>query len=246
MRSCSRVRWRLAAVMVVALSASWPTPGLAASSAGWRWPLAGTPTVLRPFQPPPTPYAAGHRGVDLAALSGAAVLAAGDGVIGYAGSLAGRGVVTVVHGALRTTYEPVAAVVHAGQRVAAGAAIGRLQPPTGHCGPGRSCLHWGLLRGDLYLNPLALLGLTHSILLPLWGRDSVAGAGPAPLAAAEPARSAEEASSAGPLRPSRRPPSRRPPWLPIGGTAALLGAGLLGAGLLSPPRRWPGLRSRYD
>ena len=53
-----------------------------------------------------------------------------------------------------------------------GEQIGRLEPPTGHCGIGRSCLHWGLLRGDSYLDPLALLHLSPPILLPLGSLDA--------------------------------------------------------------------------
>lgn len=245
MRSCWRVRPRLPAVVVLSLVALWPAPALAASSSPWRWPLAGVPAVLRPFQPPPTPYAAGHRGVDLAAPTGAAVLSAGDGVVGYAGSLAGRGVLTVVHGALRTTYEPVTALVHVGQRVAAGTAIGRLQPPNGHCGVGRPCLHWGLLRGEVYLDPLALLGLAHSILLPLGDRHPRAAGSPPPVQTG-PARWMEgtpvpaAAATSGP--PTGPLPERPPPWLPLGGTALLLGA----AGLLQTTGRWTGPRSGFD
>jgi hypothetical protein len=134
----------------------------------WRWPLTGTPSVLRYFAPPPVRWAAGHRGVDLAADPEEKVRAAGSGVVGYAGRLAGRGVVTVIHGELRTTYEPVTAAVVAGQRVRAGDVIGRLEPATGHC-PGRSCLHWGLLRGDVYLDPLLLVRPGPSRLLPIFG-----------------------------------------------------------------------------
>lgn len=244
MRSCSRLRWRLAAAtvvaLVVALSASWPSAGKAASSAGWRWPLAGTAPVLRPFQPPPTPYAAGHRGVDLGGGAGAAVLAAGAGVIGYAGSLAGRGVVTVVHGALRTTYEPVAAVVHVGQPVRSGETIGRLQPPTGHCGAGRACLHWGLLRGTVYLDPLALLNLTHPILLPM-GRPALGGrsAGLRVHSGTDRPGNAEvPAPAAGADRPGT---PRSPPWLPIGAAALLLGTGLMAGAA-----RWSGSAGRLD
>ena len=81
---------------------------------GWQAPLRPM-TVTRSFQPPPTPYAAGHRGVDLGGEPGQPVLAAAAGVISYAGPLAGRGVVVVVHGALRTTYEPVQATVRRGR-----------------------------------------------------------------------------------------------------------------------------------
>lgn len=213
------------------LLATMPGPAGAASATGWQWPLAGVPTVLRPFQPPPTPYAAGHRGVDLAAPTGAAVLSAGAGVVGFAGVLAGRGVVTVIHGSLKTTYEPVSAVVRAGQPVTAGQPIGRLQPPTGHCGAGRSCLHWGLLRGTVYLDPLALLGLTHSVLLPVWGPHLPYAVGATGMQTSR-ALSAVPASSLG-TDPSRGSsgggdsPRPRGPLPPVRGAALLAGTGLL-------------------
>ena len=73
-------------------------PGLAgAPVSGYRWPLAGTPTVTRPFDPPPRPWLPGHRDVDLAAAPGALVLAAGPGVVALAGSVAGTGVVSIDH-----------------------------------------------------------------------------------------------------------------------------------------------------
>jgi murein DD-endopeptidase MepM/ murein hydrolase activator NlpD len=57
-------------------------------------------------------------------------------------------------------------VVRAGDKVAAGDAIGRLS--SGHPGcPVSACLHWGLRRGDVYLDPLTLLGLGQVRLLPL-------------------------------------------------------------------------------
>ncbi|MFD0820256.1 M23 family metallopeptidase, partial [Micromonospora zhanjiangensis] len=92
--------------------------------------------------------------------------AAGDGVILYAGQVAGRPVVSVLHaGGLRTTYEPVVPGVRVGQPVRAGDRLGALVP--GHPGcPVGTCLHWGLRRGDSYLDPLALLGLGRVRLLP--------------------------------------------------------------------------------
>jgi hypothetical protein len=136
----------------------------AAAASAWQAPLRPL-TVTRHFEPPPTVYAAGHRGVDLAGRPGEPVKAAGPGVISYAGPLAGRGVVVVVHGALRTTYEPVSATVRRGDAVSGGQQIGTLQ--TGHPGcPVPACLHWGLLRGDVYLDPLSLLGERRIRLLP--------------------------------------------------------------------------------
>ncbi len=134
----------------------------------WRPPLERPPRVARPFDPPARPWLPGHRGVDLTARPGEPVLAAGDGRVLYAGMFAGRGVVSIVHGKLRTTYEPVVPSVHAGQPVSAGDRIGVVAGAPSHCSP-RTCLHWGLLRGDDYLSPLGLIGRGPLRLLPVWG-----------------------------------------------------------------------------
>lgn len=147
-------------VLVVALSLGG-APSVAV------WPLDPRPTVVHEFDPPPTPYTAGHRGVDLRGRPGQAVLAVRDGTITYAGMLAGRGVVVVDHGDTRTTYQPVDASVRVGEAVAAGQVVGTLQAGGSHCMP-RSCLHLGLLRGETYLDPLSLLGPRPVRLLPLW------------------------------------------------------------------------------
>ena len=104
--------------------------------------------------------------MDLAGHAGQVVHAAGAGVVTFAGRIAHVGVVSVSSGALRTTYQPLRVGVHRGQQVAAGAAIGRLTLAGSHCPPA-ACLHWGLLRGTDYLDPLALLGLEQVRLLPL-------------------------------------------------------------------------------
>ncbi|HZB29015.1 MAG TPA: M23 family metallopeptidase [Streptosporangiaceae bacterium] len=137
----------------------------------WRWPLSPVPRVVRDYRPPPRPWLPGHRGVDLAAPPGRPVFAAGPGRVGYAGRLAGRGVVTVVHGALRTSYLPVRSAVRPGQRVAAGQRLGLVEDIRGHCGR-VTCLHWGLRRGLVYLDPLTLLGRGPVRLLPVWRPSS--------------------------------------------------------------------------
>ncbi len=134
-----------------------PLGPVGSAGPGYRWPVAGQPVVTRRFSPPPRPWLAGHRGVDIAGTSGEAIRAAGAGVVAFAGVVAGTGVVSVDHpGGLRTTYEPVLPLVHAGQRVTAGQPIGALVG--GHPGcPVAACLHWGLRRGAEYLDPLLLL-----------------------------------------------------------------------------------------
>jgi murein DD-endopeptidase MepM/ murein hydrolase activator NlpD len=159
----------LMVLAVVAASLVVPSVATAAPpSALWGWPLPGEPAVTRGFDPPPTPYAAGHRGVDLAGAVGQPVLAAGAGTVAFAGLVAGRPVVSVQHpDGLRTTYEPVQPAVAAGQVVARGSPLGVLT--AGHPGcPGEACLHWGLRRGEVYLDPLALLRPPRVRLLP-WG-----------------------------------------------------------------------------
>jgi murein DD-endopeptidase MepM/ murein hydrolase activator NlpD len=151
-------------------AAAAPAPGAAVrASPTWSWPLPGTPQVTRPFQPPPSPYGAGHRGVDLAGAPGSPVLAAGAGVVAFAGMVAGRPVVSIDSpGGLRTTYEPVDPSMAAGQAVARGSPIGTLRP--GHAGcPAAACLHWGLRRGGTYLDPLVLLRPPQVRLLPWIG-----------------------------------------------------------------------------
>lgn len=126
--------------------------------------------VVRPFRPPAVRWGAGHRGVDLAAGVGSVVRASGAGRVSFAGRLAGRGVVVVVHGVLRTTYEPVTATVRVGDRVAAGAPIGQLDAGHDPARPGVGLLHWGLLRGRSYLDPMSLLRGRPVRLLPHWDR----------------------------------------------------------------------------
>lgn len=136
------------------------------------WPLDPEPDVVRGFEPPPNPYAAGHRGVDLAGRPGQSVRAALPGTVGFAGSIGGKPVVTVLHGGRRTTYEPVVASVDRGQVVPAGAVLGRLTLTDSHCFPA-ACLHWGLIRGEEYLDPLTLVGSGPVRLLPLWRDEPV-------------------------------------------------------------------------
>lgn len=95
----------------------------------------------------------------------------------FAGRVAGRGVVSVnLDGtgtpALRTTFDGVRATVEQGTKVTAGQVVGVLEPDLGHCPV--SCLHWGLRRAGIYLDPLSLLSpaLLHpgpSRLLPVIG-----------------------------------------------------------------------------
>jgi murein DD-endopeptidase MepM/ murein hydrolase activator NlpD len=139
-------------------------PSTNAVAPGWRWPV-DPPQVLRGFDDVGR-YEAGHRGVDLAAAAGQEVSAVAAGTVTFAGAVAGRGVVVVLHAdGLRTTYEPVDPAVPTGASVTAGGVLGVLAPAPVHCAV--SCLHLGLRDGDVYLDPLSRLRGDPPVLLPL-------------------------------------------------------------------------------
>ncbi|MGL4306057.1 MAG: M23 family metallopeptidase, partial [Mycobacteriaceae bacterium] len=114
----------------------------------FQWPLIPQPSVLLPFNPPAQRWNSGHRGVDLTAIEGQQVLAAGNGDVVFAGQLAGREVISIQHSSgIRTTYEPVHPTVAVGSAVIRGTVIGTVL--SGHPGcPQPTCLHWGARRGS--------------------------------------------------------------------------------------------------
>lgn len=137
-----------------------------APTRSWAWPLDPPHPVLADFHPPAQRWGSGHRGVDLGGPLGAPIRAPTDGVVSFSGSVAGRPVLVIAHaGGLRSTFEPVIGSVAVGQAVRRSDVVGVLAPGPWHCSP-VSCLHWGVLRGDTYLDPLGLLA-GRVVLLPL-------------------------------------------------------------------------------
>jgi murein DD-endopeptidase MepM/ murein hydrolase activator NlpD len=141
--------------------------GVVPAVGGWGWPLRPAPQVLHRFDPPDVVWEAGHRGVDLAATVGQDVLAPSSGVVSFSGIVVDRGVLVVTaSNGLRSSLEPVDGVVPVGTAVQRGDLIGRVGAAPGHCGPA-TCLHWGVRRGEAYLDPVALVVPRRVILLPL-------------------------------------------------------------------------------
>lgn len=168
----------LAAASVTTLGAAPTAPDVPADAGAprsvhpaaadrWAWPLEPQPEVVRPFDPPDQPWLPGHRGVDLAASVEQAVGTPTGGRVSWSGVIAGRAVVVVTHeDGLRSTFEPVAGAPAVGTVVARGGRIGEVTATAGHCAP-QTCLHWGVLRGETYLDPLSFVGRARVILLPL-------------------------------------------------------------------------------
>lgn len=180
--------------LLLALAAGGPAPqppavvtnsSTAAQDGAWSPPAAGD--LLRPFDPPARPWAAGHRGTDWAAPEGQAVAPAA-GTVHFAGDVAGRPVITLAHAhGLYSSLEPVSAAegLTVGDPVRAGEVIGSVPASgdaAGHC-PQR-CVHWGVRipdgwvvdgsAWDRYLDPLVLLGWSGpSVLWPLEGGPPV-------------------------------------------------------------------------
>lgn len=196
------VRGALLALLLV-LGASLAPPA-AAEGPRWLWPVPAPHRVLAAFEAPLHEYGPGHRGIDIGTRGpGTEVRAVEDGVVRFRGSIAGRGVVSVLHAdGLISTYEPVSSEVSAGDAVAAGDMLGVLEedPALSHC-PGSVCLHLGARDGDTYRDPLPLLGARGpSVLLPWEGGEGAAApagaAGPAPAGRSSGDEGSASASSA--------------------------------------------------
>lgn len=140
---------RRAAAVIVLLAVAAPTSR--AESLDLVAPIDGP--VARHFEPPPTPYAAGHRGIDFAAEAGSNVVAAAAGTVAFAGAVGGTYAVSIDHaGGYRTTYSFLSGVsVRRGVEVAQGAPVGR--SGAGHNPADPPELHFGLRRGEEYLDP---------------------------------------------------------------------------------------------
>ncbi|MGQ4505820.1 M23 family metallopeptidase [Dermabacteraceae bacterium P13103] len=137
-----------------------------AGEARWLWPTAPPHRVVRGFSAPTHRYGPGHRGIDISP-PGPEVYAVQEGTVRFAGMVADRPVVSVLHaGGLLSTYEPVVSDLRAGDPVRAGQFLGTVQP--GHCAAAH-CLHLGARLGrDEYIDPLLLLrGWRPIVLKPL-------------------------------------------------------------------------------
>lgn len=142
-----RVRPLVTAALVVA-SVVIAALGATAAEAQFLEPVAGE--VVDGFRPPAHLGAPGNRGWEYRTAPGSPVLAASAGVVVFAGPIGGARYVSIQHGrGLRTTYSLLATIeVAAGDVVTLGARVGTTA--------GR--FHFGVRRGDTYLDPAGVLG----------------------------------------------------------------------------------------
>jgi murein DD-endopeptidase MepM/ murein hydrolase activator NlpD len=149
----------LLSLVLASLPATGPLaapPGGAVGPGNWTWPVVGP--VINPFDPPSTPFGAGHRGIDIAVPYGTTIVAPDVATVTFAGKVGGELFVTLDHGGgIESTYSWVSAIlVHKRDVVARGQPIaisGR-----GHPGATVPHLHLGVKRNDVYQDPLDYLG----------------------------------------------------------------------------------------
>ena len=118
----------------------------------YSWPVR-KPLVIKRFDRPPTPWAPGHRGVDLEAGKGHEILAPRDGIVSFVGMVAGKHVLSIRHdNGVTSTFEPAQTDLVIGTEVIRDQVVGRVEGESDHCA--EQCLHWGLKRGaNDYLDP---------------------------------------------------------------------------------------------
>ena len=150
-----------------AWAAAVPPPGAAAATPVWDWPVDAPHTLARAYRAPPTPYGAGHRGIDVVAAVGTPVRSPDEGVISFAGVVGDRPVLSIRHsGGIVSSFEPVDAAVAEGRAVKRGEVVGTVAGSAGHCAG--DCLHVGARLDGRYFSPLVLLGgVPRAVLLPL-------------------------------------------------------------------------------
>ena len=123
----------------------------------------GDAAVVRRFEQPLTSWGPGHRGIDLASAQGETIRAPAAGSISFAGQVAGKSVVSIDHGFLKSTFEPAVTELGLGTVLGQGEAFGIVSGGSDHCGT--SCLHWGLQTDDgSYRDPEQALAVTDIVL----------------------------------------------------------------------------------
>jgi murein DD-endopeptidase MepM/ murein hydrolase activator NlpD len=109
-----------------------------------------TAPVADPFREPACPWCPGNRGLSYDVAAGTPVRAAAAGAVTFSGTVAGTYYLVVVHAdGLRATYgQLTGSHLAEGDRIVAGAIVG----------VSAGGLHFGLRRGDRYIDPAPLLG----------------------------------------------------------------------------------------
>ncbi|NMM94317.1 M23 family metallopeptidase [Bifidobacterium oedipodis] len=134
--------------------------------ARYDWPVED-PHVEQSFDRPLNQWSPGHRGVDLTTEPGTVLFSPQDGVVSFAGEVAGKNVLSIRHrDGVTSTFEPATTDLQAGDAVSRGQPIGTVGGASDHCE--EQCVHWGLKRGAHdYLDPQSYAGSRTIVLKPI-------------------------------------------------------------------------------
>ena len=135
------------------------------SAALWLPPLGGALQVSGAYVEPASPYGPGHRGIDLPATPGDAVIAPVSGTVSFVGTVVDRPLLSIrLEDDTVVSLEPVdASDLSVGDRVLRGEQIG-VVAEGGHCAS--ECLHLGVRVEERYVNPMRFF-FAKPVLLPL-------------------------------------------------------------------------------
>src|SRR5215471_17352017 len=162
----------LTAVLAAVLAATLVGRAVAAGAGGLSYLPPVDAPVTDPFNLPFGPFGPGNRGLGYVTVPGTPVRASADGVVTFAGTVAGALFVTVAHpDGVRTSYAYLARVdVVIGQAVRQGQQLGTTTDR----------FHLGARIGDTYIDPATLFaGATVTVaLLPLGGSPAAPPAAP--------------------------------------------------------------------
>lgn len=149
-------------VMPLASAAEKTAPGVT-----WASPVPAM-EILEAFDPPKEAWLAGHRGIDVHAMSGEPLHAPAAGTLRFRGSVAGAETVSIeTDSGYIVSFQAATSDLKKGDEFAAGEEIGEVGDGS-HCDT--SCLHIGVWKAGgnkVYIDPAKFFGHEQSILLPL-------------------------------------------------------------------------------
>ncbi|MFC5338575.1 M23 family metallopeptidase [Leucobacter denitrificans] len=134
-----------------------------AESSKWQPPVEDPLRVSGPYRAPASPYASGHRGIDLPAQPGKSVIAPVAGSVSFVGYVVDRPVLSIrIDSHTVLTFEPIETHLREGDVVARGDVAG-VAGSGGHCLS--ECVHLGVRVDGAYVNPMRYF-LHKPVLLP--------------------------------------------------------------------------------
>jgi hypothetical protein len=132
------------------------------------WPIhqEPRPTIVQEFSPPPAPWLAGHRGVDLEAATGTPLFPPADGILHFAGAVGGKDVVSIeLDDGMIATFEPATTDFKVGAKITRSRRFATVDGRSDHCS--NLCVHWGMKKGDTYYDPVEFVTGTKIVLKPV-------------------------------------------------------------------------------